>query len=72
MVYILLGQHGKDVIYQDAFIVIDRPQRDNGSRSANGVIEEEQEVELPLEKEEEEEVFLFISMEEKTNRNYLE
>lgn len=33
---ILFSQHGRDVIHQDAFIIMDRPQWDDGSKSANG------------------------------------
>lgn len=68
-IYILLSQHGRDFIYQDAFIIIDCLSGMQGVGAQMRPPEEELEVGLPLEEEEEEE-FLFIFMKE--NMNYLE
>lgn len=72
-VYILLGQYGRDVIYQDAFTIINHPQRDNESRSTNGTaVRGAWGENFPEEVEEEEEEFQFIFMKENTNSNYFE
>lgn len=60
VIYILLNQHGRNVIYQDAFILMGRLQWDDSSRNANRVAEEELEVGFTLDEEEEEKEFLFI------------
>lgn len=68
---ILLDQYRRDVIHQDAFIILDRPQQDDGSKSANGPLEEELKIILPPEEEEKEEDLLFIFVKESTIKNYL-